>query len=107
MTRRAVVFVTSLAAALTLAAAAARAEDAGSADRGLADRSVSVEEDAPRAATVAREGQLLPGTLSATIGHKQVLGLFLGGYDSAPGQGPQFSALVEGQLFNRVALRVG
>jgi hypothetical protein len=36
-----------------------------------------------------------------------VLGVFLGGYDSAPQQGPQFSALVEGQLWNRVAVRVG
>ena len=35
-----------------------------------------------------------------------MIGLFLGGYDSAPQQGPQFSALVEGQLFHRVALRV-
>jgi hypothetical protein len=95
------VFASTLWAALA-GATVARADDAGSADRGLV-----IEEEAPRAATVAREGQLLPQTFSATIGHKQVLGMFLGGYDSAADQGPQFSALVEGQLFNRVALRVG
>jgi hypothetical protein len=64
-------------------------------------------DDPPRAAIVAREGQLLPETISAAIGHKQVLGVFLGGYDSAVGQGPAFSAVVEGQLFGRVALRAG
>src|SRR6185312_2670454 len=68
---------------------------------------VTVEDEAPQAATVARDGELLPQTFSATIGHKQVLGLFTGGYDSAPDQGPQFGAVVEGQLFHRVALRVG
>ncbi len=68
---------------------------------------LALEEEAPHAAEVAQQGQLLPQTFSATIGHKQVIGLFLGGYDSAQQQGPQFSALVEGQLFDRVALRVG
>jgi hypothetical protein len=68
---------------------------------------VTVEDEAPQAATVARDGELLPQTFSATIGHKQVIGLFTGGYDSAPDQGPQFGAVVEGQLFHRVALRVG
>lgn len=89
--------------AATLLASSARAEDAGS-----AERDVTVTDQAPpRAADVAREGQLLPQTFSATIGHKQVIGVFTGGYDSAANQGPQFGALVEGQLFNRVALRVG
>jgi hypothetical protein len=88
---------------VTLAASAARAEDAGSAERDV----TVVDEAPPRAAEVAREGQLLPQTFSATIGHKQVIGLFTGGYDSAANQGPQFGALVEGQLWNRVALRVG
>jgi hypothetical protein len=100
-TRAIFVFATSLFAA-TLPAAIAHAQDAASADRGL-----TVQEEAPHATEVAREGQLLPQTFSPTIGHKQVIGVFLGGYDSAPQQGPQFSALVEGQLFNRVALRVG
>ncbi len=68
---------------------------------------IETTEEAPKAATVAREGQMLPLTISPVIGHKQVVGTFLGGYDSAPGQGPAFSAVVEGQLFNRVALRVG
>jgi hypothetical protein len=86
----------------SLAASPARAEDAGS-----TTANVVVDEAPPRAADVAREGQLLPQTFSATIGHKQVIGVFTGGYDSAPNQGPQFGAVVEGQLFNRVALRVG
>jgi hypothetical protein len=100
-TRAIFVFATSLFAA-TLPAAIAHAQDAASADRGL-----TVDEETPRATEVAREGQMMPQTFSPTIGHKQVIGLFLGGYDSAPQQGPQFSALVEGQLFNRIALRVG
>jgi hypothetical protein len=87
----------------TLATSTARAEDAGSAERDV----TVVDEATPRAADVAREGQLLPQTFSATIGHKQVIGVFTGGYDSAADQGPQFGALVEGQLWNRVALRVG
>src|SRR5690242_959760 len=64
-------------------------------------------EEPSQATEVAREGQMNPQTFSAAIGHKQVLGVFTGGYDSAPDQGPAFSALVEGQLWNRVALRVG
>ena len=92
----------SLLVAALLVAGSAGAEEAKSPDQPL-----GVNEEAPHAATVARDGELLPQTFSATIGHKQVLGMFLGGYDSAPDQGPQFSALVEGQLFNRVALRVG
>ena len=87
----------------TLLASSARAEDGGGAER---DATVA-DPDRPRAADVAREGQLLPQTFSATIGHKQVIGVFTGGYDSAANQGAQFGALVEGQLFNRVALRVG
>jgi hypothetical protein len=103
MSSPAVIFFGSLLlAAALIPSSAARADEAASADRGLV-----LEEEAPRATEVAREGQLLPQTFSATIGHKQVIGMFLGGYDSAPDQGPQFSALVEGQLFNRVALRVG
>src|SRR5262249_10035793 len=98
MKTRTIFLATSLVA--TIAGSAAAGEV-------VPDRGYGVEEDAPRAASVAQEGQLLPQTLSATIGHKQVLGLFTGGYDSAPDQGPQFSALVEGRLFNRVAVRVG
>ena len=101
MHTRTFVFVASTIVA-ALGAATAHADNAATTDRGI-----PVEPEAPRAAEVAREGQLLPQTISATIGHKQVLGVFLGGYDSAPQQGPQFSALVEGQLFNRVAVRVG
>jgi hypothetical protein len=100
MSTRALIFVTSLA--VVCAAGSARAGETAP-----ATDAPTVEADAPRAATVARDGELLPQTFSATIGHKQVLGMFLGGYDSAPDQGPAFSALVEGQLFNRVALRVG
>ena len=101
----AIAFKCALAAALVLALAgsAMAAEELPSANQDA----TTVEDEAPRAATVAREGQLMPQTFSATIGHKQVIGLFTGGYDSAADQGPQFSALVEGQLFNRVALRVG
>ena len=99
----------AVAVALLAAGGVARADDAPAPpeNAGNADRGLAVDEEAPHAAAVAREGQLLPQTYSATIGHKQVIGLFLGGYDSAPEQGAQFSAVVEGQLFNRVALRVG
>ncbi|MCA1663723.1 MAG: hypothetical protein LC659_05565, partial [Myxococcales bacterium] len=101
MNRRLPIFAGCLVA--TLAASSARAEDGGS-----AERDITVVDEAPsRAADVAREGQLLPQTFSATIGHKQVIGVFTGGYDSAANQGPQLGALVEGQLWNRVALRVG
>jgi hypothetical protein len=68
---------------------------------------VAPTEEPSHAAEVAREGQTLPQTFSATIGHKAVVGVFTGGYDSAPGAGPAFGAVVEGQLWNRVALRVG
>jgi hypothetical protein len=68
---------------------------------------VEAADEQPRETATAREGQMLPLTFSPTMGHKQVLGVFLGGYDSALGAGPQFSALVEGQLFNHVAVRVG
>jgi hypothetical protein len=111
MTTRAIfIFATSLFA--TLPAAGAYADDAPApapapTPTPTADRNLTVEEEAPHATEVAREGQLMPQTFSPTIGHKQVIGLFLGGYDSAPDQGPQFSALVEGQLYNRIALRVG
>ena len=98
MKSRTIVFATSFVALVAGSAAAGEVTP---------DKGYGVEQDAPRAASVAQEGQLLPQTFSATIGHKQVIGLFTGGYDSAPDQGPQFSALVEGQLFNRVALRVG
>ncbi|MCU1279051.1 MAG: hypothetical protein JWM53_2597 [bacterium] len=101
-TRAILFFASSIFATLPVAVAHADEMPTPTADRGLL-----VEEEAPHATDVARQGQLLPQTFSATIGHKQVIGVFLGGYDSAPQQGPQFSALVEGQLFNRVALRVG
>src|SRR2546423_1196028 len=101
MSTRAIFFFATAIFA-TLPAAIAYADDAASADRGL-----TVEEETPRATEVAREGQLMPQTFSPTIGHKQVIGMFLGGYDSAPQQGPQFSALIEGQLWKRIALRVG
>jgi hypothetical protein len=100
---RTVFLTASLIAAVSAAGAGANAAEIDP-DKSV---EVGVEEEAPRAAKVAEEGQLLPQTFSATIGHKQVIGLFTGGYDSAADQGPQFSALVEGQLFNRVALRVG
>ena len=105
MNHRRTAFAFALAASftLTITQTIAAAEELPSTNRDA----VTVEEDAPRAASVAREGQLMPQTFSATIGHKQVIGLFTGGYDSAADQGPQFGALVEGQLFNRVALRVG
>ena len=106
MSTRAFAFVSTFAATFALGFAAPAVACADENDD-RAERAATVEEEAPRAASVAREGQLLPQTLSATIGHKQVIGLFLGGYDSAAQQGPQFGALVEGQLFNRVALRVG
>ena len=93
-----------IAALLVVTATSARAQQPSTTDQ---TQPLGVSEDASRAATVARDGELLPQTFSPTIGHKQVIGLFLGGYDSAPLQGPEFSALVEGQLFNRLALRVG
>jgi hypothetical protein len=105
MNRRSIAFL--FVAAVALGAGAARADVSAAPIDNPGNAAGTVEEEAPRAASVAREGQLLPQTFSATIGHKQVIGLFLGGYDSAPSQGPQFSALVEGQLFNRIALRVG
>ena len=89
------------------AVAAVGAVGPARAEEDLGANAVGTAAEAPRAAEVAREGQLLPSTFSPIMGHKQVTGLFLGGYDSAPGQGPAFSAVVEGALFNRVALRVG
>jgi hypothetical protein len=93
----------SFIVALMFVATSARAQQPAP----VTDQPLGVSEDAPRATTVARDGELLPQTFSPTIGHKQVIGLFLGGYDSAKLQGPEFSALVEGQLFHRVAIRVG
>lgn len=103
MNRCAIAVTCALAATLAPGGTAMADEELPSANRDIA----TLAEEAPRAASLAREGQLMPQTFSATIGHKQVIGLFSGGYDSAADQGPQFSALVEGQLFNRVALRVG
>lgn len=99
--RNPVAFAILTAASLAAAAPASAVEGVDSA------AVLETEEEAPRAATVAREGQMMPLTVSPVIGHKQVLGVFLGGYDSAAGQGPAFSALVEGQLWKRVAVRVG
>ena len=68
------------------------------------------EEEGPvrrDAATVSRDGTFLPLTLTPRIGDQRVMGMFLGGYDTAQGQGATFSSVVEGALFNRVALRVG
>jgi len=87
---RTVFLTTSLIAAVSAAGAGANAAEIDP-DKSV---EVGVEEEAPRAAKVAEEGQLLPQTFSATIGHKQVIGLFTGGYDSAADQGPQFGALV-------------
>jgi hypothetical protein len=100
MNRTALIALIVFAASVMTASLNADERDS---DRG----GLTVENEAPHAALVAREGQLMPQTFSATIGHKQVIGLFTGGYDSAADQGPQFGALVEGQMFNRVALRVG
>jgi hypothetical protein len=100
MIQRTSILLPLLALALTPASAlAAPAVDASD--------EAAVQEETPKATQVARDGEMMPQTFSATIGHKQVLGVFLGGYDSAPDQGPEFQAVVEGQLFNRVALRVG
>ena len=59
------------------------------------------------AQTVTEDGQLLPGTFAARIGDQRVIALAMGGYDSAASQGATFAGLVEGAIFNRVALRVG
>jgi hypothetical protein len=58
-------------------------------------------------AAAVREGQFLPTTLPAAIGHRQVTGLFLGGWDGGPLQGGSFSSQLEVALFHRVAVRVG
>jgi hypothetical protein len=68
--------------------------------------------DAPRApkrdaADVAREGTFLPSTLSARVGDQRVAAVALGGYDMADSQGALASFLVEGALWNRLALRAG
>src|SRR4051812_4437027 len=98
---------TSLALAFLFASTLVPAAALASPPATDASDEAAMQEEAPRATQVAREGQMMPQTFSATIGRKQVIGVFLGGYDSAPDQGPAFSAMVEGQLFNRVALRVG
>jgi hypothetical protein len=56
-----------------------------------------------------RDGTFLPQTLSARIGDQRVMGMALGGYDTTSnGQGGAlFQSVVEGALFNRVALRAG
>ena len=60
------------------------------------------------AAEVARDGAFLPQTMAARIGDQRVLGMVMAGYDSAPGsQGGTVSAVVEGALYRRVAIRVG
>lgn len=59
------------------------------------------------AAQVTRDGTFLPLTWSPRVGDQRVSGVFTGGYDSAPGQGAVFSGVVEGALYNRLALRVG
>jgi hypothetical protein len=84
---------------VTFAAAVAAADERPPAD---ADR-------APRrdAAEVAREGTFLPFTLSGRIGDQRVSAVALGGYDTSDAEGPIATAVVEGALFNRVALRVG
>lgn len=77
----------------------------------LAQSPGSAPTDAPpprrSAFAVAGDGQLLPGTFAARIGDQRVIGVALGGYDSADSQGAVFSGLVEGAVWNRVALRVG
>jgi hypothetical protein len=65
------------------------------------------DEEGPPAALEAREGQLTPQTLSAVIGHKQIIALMVGGFDAAPDRGIVFNAGVEGELWHRVALEVG
>lgn len=64
---------------------------------------------APRknsAAQMVRDGTFLPQTVSARIGDQYVSAMALGGYDSASGEGGRLNAVVEGALFNRLALRV-
>ncbi len=58
------------------------------------------------AAQIVSDGTFLPLTVSARIGDQYVSAMALGGYDSAPGEGGQFTAVAEAALFNRLALRV-
>lgn len=77
----------------------------------LADPNVTKIEDTPPpardGAAGVRDGTFLPETLSARIGDQRVMGYALGGYDTTAGQGALFQSVVEGALYNRVALRVG
>jgi hypothetical protein len=59
------------------------------------------------AQTLIEEGQYLPNTFAARIGDQRVLAMAFGGYDTNDNQGGVFQGVIEGALFNRVALRVG
>jgi hypothetical protein len=67
----------------------------------------SVPAPARDAATVTRDGTFLPTTLAARIGDQRIAVFSQGGYDTAPAQGAVFSTVVEGAVYNRVALRAG
>jgi hypothetical protein len=56
---------------------------------------------------MARDGSLLPTVWSPRIGPQYVSAIALGGYSSAANQGGAFSAIVEGAILRRVAIRVG
>jgi hypothetical protein len=59
------------------------------------------------AAQVSRDGTFLPLSVSARIGDQYVSAQVIGGYDSTEGEGGLVHSVVEGAIFNRLAVRVG
>lgn len=59
------------------------------------------------AAQVSRDGTFLPLSVSARIGDQYVSAQVTGGYDSTEGEGGIVHSVVEGAIFNRLAVRVG
>jgi hypothetical protein len=54
-----------------------------------------------------RDGTFLPQTFAARIGDQRVMAMAMAGYDTTRGQGALFQTVVEGAIFNRVAIRAG
>ncbi len=59
------------------------------------------------AAQVSRDGTFLPLSVSARIGDQYVSAQVTGGYDSTAGEGGLVHSVIEGAIFNRLAVRVG
>jgi hypothetical protein len=76
----------------------------------LASQATSRDAGRPRqndAAQVSRDGTFLPLSVSARIGDQYVSAQVIGGYDSTQGEGGLVHSVLEGAIFNRLAVRVG